>query len=365
MKASVVSSVGGGFDVQDIELDKPMGREVLIDVKASGLCHSDLTLARAGIGYAPPVVLGHEVAGVVIALGEEASEFNLGDHVVASLIQFCGRCVQCRSGHTHACLQPEATLREDAEPARLRSSGGRVINQGFGLGGFAAQVLAHENQIARVPKALPFAQAALLGCGVLTGAGAVLNTAGVQHGETVIIIGAGGVGLSGIGGALLAGASRIIAIDVADGKLERARRFGATDVINSRERDPVQAVRALLPGGADYVFDFVGVRAVIEQGLQMLAKGGGLYLVGIGDGATSVELHALSLQLNQNRIETVYMGSSNLKRDIPFYAEMALAGRFNLAELVSREIALSQINDGFESLKDGAIARVVITDFVN
>lgn len=365
MKASVVSSVGGGFQVHDIELDQPTGREVLIEVRASGLCHSDLTLANAGIGYAPPVVLGHEVAGLVVGIGDAVTEFAIGDHVVASLIQFCGKCVQCLSGHTHGCLHQEATLRGEAEPARLRAKDGSVINQGYGLGGFAAQVLAHENQVVRVPKTLPFEQAALLGCGVLTGAGAVLNTANVQHGQTVVVIGAGGVGLSGIGGAVLAGASRIIAIDVADGKLDQARSFGATDVINSSQADPVQAVKALIPTGADHVFDFVGIRMVIEQGLQMLAKGGGLYLVGIGAGATTIDLDALRLQLNQNRIETVYMGSSNLKRDIPFYAEMALAGRFNLQGLVSKTIALSQINEGFASLKDGAIARVVVTDFDN
>lgn len=365
MKASVVSSVGGGFDVQDIELDEPIGREVLIDVKASGLCHSDLTLAKAGIGYPPPVVLGHEVAGVVIAVGDEVADFKIGDHVVASLIQFCGKCVQCLSGHTHGCLHPEATLRGEGEPARMRAADGSVVNQGYGLGGFAARVLAHENQIVAVPKSLPFEQAALLGCGVLTGAGAVLNTANVQHGQSVIVIGAGGVGLSAIGGAVLAGASRIIAIDVADGKLERAKSFGATDVINSSVVDPVQAVKALMPSGADYVFDFVGIRAVIEQGLQMLAKGGGLYLVGIGGGGTTIDLHTLNLQFNHNRIETVYMGSSNLKRDVPFYADMALAGRFNLEGLVSKRIALSQINEGFESLKDGSIARVVVTDFDN
>ena len=363
MKASVVNSIGGTFAVQEIALDQPLGREVLIDVKASGLCHSDLTVASAGLGYAPPLVLGHEVAGVVAAVGCEVIEFSVGDHVVASLIQFCGKCVQCLSGHTHGCLHPEATLRGESERPRLRATDGTAVNQGYGLGGVAAQVLAHENQIALVPKALPFEQAALIGCGVLTGAGAVLNTANVQHGQTVVVIGAGGVGLSVIGGAVLAGASRIIAIDVAAGKLARAKEFGATDVVDSSQVDPVAAVKALIPAGADYVFDVVGIRPVIEQGLQMLAKGGGIYLIGVGNGATSLELQTFGLLFNQNRIETVYMGSSNLKRDIPFYADMALAGRLNLAGLVSKRIALSQINEGYEELKDGSIARVVITDF--
>lgn len=363
MKASVVNAVGGGFAVQELQLAQPQGREVLVEVKASGLCHSDLTLANAGLVYAPPAVLGHEVAGVVIAVGEAVSDCRIGDHVVACLIQFCGHCVPCLSGHTHACLNPDATLRAPDEPARLQTAQGSSVNQGFGLGGFAAQVLAHENQVIVIPKALPFEEAALLGCGVLTGAGAVLNTAKVEHGQSVVVIGAGGVGLSAIAGAVLAGASRIIAVDVAEAKLQRACLLGATDTIDSSQHDPVLAVKALLPGGADYVFDFVGVRAVVEQGLQMLGKGGGLYLVGIGDGSTTVDLRTFDLMLNHNRIEAVYMGSSNAKRDIPFYAEMALAGRFNLAALVSRRIALSQIDEGYLALKDGTTARVVITDF--
>lgn len=363
MKASVVSAIGGGFAVTDVTIDEPLAHEVVIDVKASGLCHSDLSVAKAGLGYVPPIVLGHEVAGVVSAIGDEVVDFGIGDHVVASLIQFCGRCVQCLSGCTHSCLHPEATLRGDALPSRLRGTDGCAINQGYGLGGFASQVLVHENQIVRVPRTLPFDQAALLGCSMLTGAGAVLNTAGVRHGQSVVVIGAGGVGLSVIGGALLAGASRIIAVDVAAGKLSRAKEFGATDVIDSSQVDPVPAVKELVPAGVDYVFDVVGVAAVIEQGLEMLAKGGGIYLIGVGDGATVVDLKTFGLLINQNRIETVYMGSSNLKRDIPFYAQMALAGRLNLAGLISKRIALSQINEGYESLKDGAIARVVITDF--
>lgn len=363
MKASVVNAVGGGFTVQELQLAQPQGREVLIQVRASGLCHSDLTLAETGFGYSPPMVLGHEVAGVVIAVGEQVSECAVGDHVVGCLIQFCGRCVPCLSGHTHACLHPEATLRGPDQPARLCCSGGQPVEQGFGLGGFAAQVLTHESQLAVVPKALPFEQAAVLGCGMLTGAGAVLNTAKVRHGESVVVIGAGGVGLCAVAGAVLAGASRIVAVDLAEGKLQRARGLGATDTIDASQTEPVQALKALLPGGADHVFDFVGVRAVVEQGLQMLAKGGGLYLIGIGDGTTRIDLHTLGMMSNHNRIVSVYMGSSNLKRDIPFYAQMALAGRVNLAALVSRQIALSQIDEGFRSLKDGSTARVVITDF--
>lgn len=362
MKASVVTTRGGGFSVGEVELADPIGREVLVDIKASGLCHTDLTVATADIGYPVPAVFGHEAAGVVTAVGPDVTQVKEGDHVVGCLIQFCGQCTKCLSGRTFECLQPEFTLRGEDEAPRLVHDG-EPISQAFGLGGFAERALVHENQLAVVPGDLPFPQAALLGCGVVTGAGAVLNTADVHHGDTVVVMGAGGVGLNAISGAVLAGASRIVVTDIADGKLERAEAFGATDVINSSQVDPVEAVRDLLPGGVDHVFDFVGARPVTAQGLQMLGTGGGLYLIGIMGENPGIDLDALALLTNRSRVEGVYMGSSNLKRDIPFYAEMSLRGRFNLKDLVSKEIALGEIDQGYESLKDGSIARVVITDF--
>ncbi|MPY92282.1 MAG: zinc-binding dehydrogenase [Acidimicrobiia bacterium] len=362
MKASVVTNRGGGFSVGEVQLAEPIGREVVVDVKASGLCHTDLTLANADLGYPVPAVFGHEAAGVVVAVGPDVTQVEQGDHVVGCLIQFCGQCVKCLSGRTFECLQPGFTLRgADDEPRLVHE--GKPISQAFGLGGFAERALVHENQLAVVPDELPFPQAALLGCGVVTGAGAVLNTAKVQRGETVVVMGAGGVGLNAVSGAVLAGASRIVVTDITDGKLERARAFGATDVINSSEHDPVEAVRALLPNGADHVFDFVGARPVTAQGLQMLGVGGGLYLIGIMGNNPGVDLDALALLNDKLRVEGVYMGSSNLKRDIPFYAQMSLKGRFNLEDLVSKEISLSQIDEGYDALKDGSIARVVITDF--
>lgn len=362
MKASVVTTRGGGFSVGDVQLAEPIGREVVVDVKASGLCHTDLTAASADLGYPVPAVFGHEAAGIVAAVGPEVTQVKAGDHVVGCLIQFCGQCIKCLSGRTFECLQPGFTLRgEDDEPRLMHD--GQPISQTFGLGGFAERVLAHENQLAVVPEELPFPQAALLGCGVITGAGAVLNTAKVQRGETVVVMGAGGVGLNAISGAVLAGASRIVVTDITDAKLKRARAFGATDVINSSEADPVQAVRDLLPNGVDHVFDFVGARPVTAQGLQMLGVGGGLYLIGILGENPGIDVDALALLSNKLRVEGVYMGSSNLKRDIPFYAQMSLQGRFNLKDLVSKEIGLGEINEGYDALKDGSIARVVVTDF--
>lgn len=362
MRASVVTTRGGGFSVGDVDIADPIGREVLVDVKASGLCHTDLTVANVDIGYPVPAVLGHEAAGVVVAVGPDVTQVKAGDHVVGCLIQFCGQCLKCLSGRTFECLQPEFTLRGEGEDPRL-VHGGEPITQTFGLGGFAERILVHENQLAVVPEELPFPQAALLGCGVVTGAGSVLNTAQVQRGQTVVVMGAGGVGLNAISGAVLAGASRIVVTDITDGKLEKAKAFGATDVVNSSQVDPVEAVRDLVPGGVDHVFDFVGARPVTAQGLQMLGTGGGLYLIGIMGENPGIDVDALALLGNRTRVEGVYMGSSNLKRDIPFYARMSLAGRFNLKDLVSKEIGLGEINEGYESLEDGSIARVVITDF--
>ena len=235
--------------------------------------------------------------------------------------------------------------------------------QGFGLGGFAEQALIHENQLAVVPKGLPFAQAALLGCGVVTGAGSVLNTANVRAGETVVIFGAGGVGLNAVSGARLAGASRIVVIDIQQKRLDEARRFGATDVIDSTKTKPVEAVRDLLQEGADHVFDFVGLRSVAEQGLAMLSVGGALYLVGVARPDVEIVLNIVSAIDRQKRVQGVNFGSTNAKRDIPMYAELYLQGRMNLDDLVSRRISLRGVNEGHAALKDGSLTRVVVTSF--
>lgn len=214
-----------------------------------------------------------------------------------------------------------------------------------------------------VPKELPFAQAALLGCGVVTGAGAVLNTANVSAGDTVVIFGAGGVGLNAVSGARIAGASRIVVIDIRPKRLDEARRFGATDVIDSTKTKPVEAVRDLLPEGADHVFDFVGLKSVAEQGLAMLGVGGGLYLVGVARPDVEIAINIVSAIGGQKRVQGVNFGSTSFKRDIPTYAALYLQGRMNLDDLVSRRISLRDVNDGYASLKDGSLNRVVVTSF--
>src|SRR3984893_3771522 len=210
MKALVVNAIGHGFDVEEVDIATPVGREVLVEVRASGLCHTDLLFATHN--FVPlPAVLGHEVAGVVAAVGPDVGQICIGDHVVGSLAQSCGACVRCVAGRSCQCRYPESTLRRGTDVPRL-SRNGVALFQGFGLGGFAERALIHENQVSVVPKELPFAQAALLGCGVVTGAGSVLNTANVSAGDTVVIFGAGGVGLNAVSGARIAGASKIVVI---------------------------------------------------------------------------------------------------------------------------------------------------------
>jgi S-(hydroxymethyl)glutathione dehydrogenase/alcohol dehydrogenase len=361
VKALVVNSLGRGFDFEDIEIASPRGREVLVEVQASGLCHTDLLFATHDI-VPTPSVLGHEVAGIVTEVGFDVTQVRVGDHVVGSLAQTCGGCARCLSGRSFQCQHPESTLRRPGDAPRL-SRGGIGVFQGFGLGGFAERTVIHENQLAVVPKEMPFAQAALLGCGVVTGAGAVLNTAKVSTGDSVVIFGVGGVGLNAISGARLAGASRIVVIDIQQKRLDAARRFGATEVVDSTKSKPVDAVRDLLPGGADHVFDFVGLKVVAEEGLAMLGAGGGLYLVGVAKPEVDISLNIFGAIGGQKRVVGVNFGSTNAKRDIPIYAQLYLQGRMNLDDLVSKRIALREVNDRYAALKEGSLNRVVVTSF--
>lgn len=362
MKASIVRTFGAGFELADVEVAQPIGREVLVDVKASGLCHSDELAANYPLGYEPPMVLGHEAAGIVAAIGPDVTQFEVGDHVVGCLVQYCGTCERCLAGRVSLCTNPAATLRGEGDAPRL-SENGNPVAQGMGVGGFAEQILVHEHQLAAVPKEIPFPQASLLGCGVVTGAGAVLNTANAQASDTVVIVGLGGVGLNAVNGAVTAGVSTIIAIDLKDEKLELARKFGATHTINSSSEDALARVLEITGAGADHVFDFVGLGAVTKQALEMVAPGGGLYLIGALDPTTTLEVSTVELLTAKRKIEGVYMGSTTAKRDIPLFAKLYLEGRFELDSLVSSEIKLSEIEQGYASLKDPSIARVVVTDF--
>lgn len=362
MKAAVLESVGTPFVIRDIQIAAPIGREVLVDVKASGLCHSDLHVQENDFGYPLPGVLGHEISGVVAAVGPDVTEFSVGDHVVGCLVSHCGHCAACLAGRTFECAHPEAVQRDPAEAPRL-SVDGTPLYQFADLGGFAEQALVHENNIVVVNRDIPFVQAALLGCGVVTGAGAAINTAGIRVGDTVAVIGCGGVGLSAIQGAALAGATRVIAIDLQPGKLELAKRFGATHTVNPADGDVVEQVRALTDGqGVKYSFEVIGLKQTAQQAVEILAKAGMAYLIGMQKPGTVIELDPMgTLLMGQKGVRGVFMGSTNFKHDIPMFADLYTQGRYNLDDLVSQTIALEDINAGYEELKKGQVARSVIT----
>lgn len=361
--AALIRDLDGTFSVEDIDVDAPRGAEIAIEIRATGLCQSDLHLASNDLGIPLPLVAGHEVAGVVTAVGPAVIGTAPGDHVLACLIQFCGRCVNCLSGRTHRCVDRSHTLREPAEPPRF-SQRGKPLLQMFGVGGFAGSTVVHENQTVVIPEEVPFAQAAVLACSTLTGAGAVLNAAAITHGESVVIIGAGGVGLNAIGAAQLMGAGRVIAVDIAPAKLERARAFGATHTINGAEEDAVKAVMDITGTGADHAFEMIGLSATSTQAVQMTTVGGTTYLVGLHSPGSSLGLDTMAdIVAPQRSIQGVYMGGANLKRDAPRYIDHYLAGRLDLDNLISSEVSLADINAGFAAARHNDLARTVITSF--
>lgn len=363
MKAAVVSQAAAQFEIKDVEIADPIGHEVLIDVKASGLCHSDLHLSSTlDYGYDFPMILGHESSGIVSAVGPDVTDFQVGDHVAGSLIASCGQCRNCRSGRSHICLNEE-TLQRPPEVAPRITVDGQPVNQMYGIGGFAPQSLVHENQLARIPAEIPFPQAAILGCGVMTGVGSVINSARVRPGSTVAVLGLGGVGLNAINGARLAGAKTIIGVDVQPEKEHLAKKFGATHFVNS-SADPVAEVHELTEGGADYVFEVVGANVTQRLAVQLGGVESEIYFVGIAQPNEELPINTLQEFIRgQKRLIGVHMGSSDVKRDIPLYAELYLSGRLNLDDLIYQEISLDDINDAATELKRGQLARSVITTF--
>lgn len=365
MRAAVTKGIGEKFEVAEVTIAEPVAHEVLVEVRASGLCHSDITVAENGMGMPMPIVLGHEIAGIVTAVGPAVSRISVGDHVVAAALQPCGRCAACLKGSLWACTTPGALDRAPSEAPRLQDGNGSIA-QLQGLGGFAEQVLAHENQLVVIDPKMPFEQASVIGCAVATGGGNILNVAKVQPGESVAVFGCGGVGLNAIQVAALAGATRIIGVDIRPDKLQLAEKFGATDVVDSSQVDVLEAIASLTGGaGVDHAFVMVGVQAVAESALGVLGRDGTVYIVGgMSPGAELTlrpsPMESLLLPFQQG-VRGSWLGSSNFYHDIPLYVDLYLQGRLNLDDLVSRTIALDDINEAYEELERGGIARSVIT----
>jgi S-(hydroxymethyl)glutathione dehydrogenase/alcohol dehydrogenase len=358
MRAAVLFNTAGRLDIEDVIVDSPGPHEVLVRLAATGLCHSDLHHIEQPASLPIPAVLGHEAAGIVEAVGDDVTYVGVGDHVVSAPRAFCGQCEWCLSGRATLCGQEPLTRGEDEIP-RVRLLDGRGCFQLGGLGGFAEQMLVHENKLVKIDKDIPLDRAALVGCGVITGAGAVLRTAKVPPGANVAVVGCGGVGLNCVQGALIAGANRIVAIDIDDDKLSLAQVLGATDTINSSSVDPMVELPDLLPGagGVDYSFEALGRRATIELAFALLRPGGTATVTGLLDGPFQISGRHLLLE---RRIQGSMLGSVNIRRDIPYFLDLYQAGRLKLDELISSRLGLDEINAGFSALAQGAGARSVV-----
>jgi Zn-dependent alcohol dehydrogenase len=357
MKAAICYEFGKSLSIEDIDIDPPQAGEVKVKLGACAICHSDIHAIEGAWGGSLPVVYGHEAAGIVEAAGAGVTLAKPGDHVVVTLIRSCGRCYFCAQGDPHLC---EGTFASDEE-SRLRAKGGQRIHQGFHTAAFAEYVVVDQSQVVPVPEQLPLESVSLLACGVITGLGAVVNTAQVPSGSSLVAIGTGGVGLNSIQGAALSGAHPIIAIDVADNKLEAAKAFGASHTINSKKQDTQAVVRSLTQGrGADYVFVTVGSTKVVEQGMGLLRRGGTLVIVGMPPVGAKAKIEALDIVDNSQRILGSKMGSTRLRVDVPKLVEFYQQNRLKLDELITNRYPLEDINEAIASVNRAEALRNVI-----
>jgi Zn-dependent alcohol dehydrogenase len=356
MKTRGAVYFGGGkpVSIEEIEVRDPGPGEVRVAIHAAGLCHSDQSVVDGTIPYPVPVVLGHEGAGVVEAVGPGVTSVREGDHVILSTLAHCGRCRACEGGKPTACKN--APNPKDTTPFTI--GGGRSAYQFANASAFAERTLVKEQSAIAVDRRLPFDRAALIGCGIMTGVGAVLNRAQVEAGSSMAVFGVGGIGLNCVQGGVLAGASQIIAVDVNPQKLELAKRFGATHLIDASKEDALAAVRDLTGGGAEYTFECVGNLAVIQQALDALAAGGTLTVVGVPKIGSKYEFVVHTLYNNKGILGCRY-GAARPRRDFPMLADLYLSGRLKIDELITSHYALDDFGRALHDLEQGHLARGV------
>lgn len=369
MKAALLRGQPGMLDIADVTVAHPLQHEVLVRTVACGICHSDLNFVEDRMPVALPCILGHEAAGIVEAVGASVTEVAVGDHVVACLSGFCGHCDHCLTGRSYRCRNRRVRKvrgasssefeRPAGSPPAVCENGSAVERLG-GLGGFAENMLVHERFVVAISKEMPLDRAALLGCGVTTGVGAALNTARVRPGSSVAVIGCGGVGLNCIQGARLAGASKIIAIDIQPAKLELAKQFGATDTVDAAAGDPVERVFDLTGRGVDYAFEALGSPSTAQQALGMLDDTGTATLIGMGPSGSVLEVGLQEFVARGIRVQGSPMGSNRFRLDIPTYVDYYLQGRLHLDELISSRVSLEDVNEGLRALQEGRVARSVV-----
>jgi S-(hydroxymethyl)glutathione dehydrogenase/alcohol dehydrogenase len=358
MKAAVFHGPKEPLTIEEVEIDKPQDREVLVRTVASGVCHSDLHFVDGFYPYTAPAVLGHEAAGIVEEVGKAVSYIKPGDRVIACLSVFCGYCEDCMSGHPNRCSNRAATQRPRNEKPRL-SQGGKPVRQFADLSTYAEKMLVHENALVKIGDSIPLDRAALIGCGVTTGMGAVLNTARIEPGSTVAVFGCGGVGIAAIQGARIAGARMIIAVDQFENKLAMGKKFGATHTVDASHADAVDAIREMTGNGVDYAFEAVGVKKLAEQCFECIKPGGTATIIGMIPVGQKVEIDGPKL-LTERKIQGSNMGSNRFRIDMPRYIDYYLQGRLNLDDMISRRGKLEDVNEAFRAMKAGEVARTVL-----
>lgn len=358
VKAAVFREINQPLSIEDVEIAEPGPEEVLVKTVACGVCHSDLHALHGSIASPRPAILGHEPAGRVLAVGNRVRNVAPGDHVIACTSLFCGECAQCVQGRPHLCIDRSFSQRPEGSAPRI-VRGTETIHAFVDLGGFAEAMLLHNRAVVKIDKDIPLDRAALVGCAVTTGVGAALNTAQVTPGSTVAVFGAGGVGISVIQGARIAGARQIIAVDLLDSKLANAKRFGATDTINPSQADAVKTIKKMTRGGADFAFEAVGVPKLLEQAFYCLAPRGTAILVGAIAQGEQVTLNPGHF-FQEKRIMGCMMGSNRFTIDAPHYLELYRQGRLDLDGMISRHEKLERVAEAFRAMNAGEVTRTVL-----
>lgn len=351
------------LDVVEVDLQPPGRDEVLVKVVAAGICHSDLSIINGDRPRATPIVLGHEAAGVIQQVGEGVTDLAVGDHVVLLFVPSCGHCLPCAEGRPVQCEPAGAAAVAGTllNGARRLSENGQPINHFVGLSAFAEHTVVVRQAVQKIDKRIPLEIAALFGCAVMTGVGTAINAAGVQPGQSVAVVGMGGVGLSGIMGALAAGATQVIAIDIADDKLEAARRMGATHTVNAKASDAVEQVRQISNGGVHHALEMVGAVAGLELAYRVTRKGGNTVTVGLPRISEQMfSFSAAQMVAEERTLKGSYMGSCIPRRDVPRYLSLYEAGKLPVEQLVTGYVTLDQINEGFDRLARGEAIRQII-----
>src|SRR5437868_2856838 len=363
-KAAILTGLEQPLEIHDVELESPKAGEFKVRMGASGVCHSDLSVQNGTFMGMPPIVLGHEGAGGIEEVGKGVIKLKLGDHVVISWVPQCGDCYFCQHGQGQLCKAADASLASggllDGTP-RFKWNG-QPLFQMAASGTFSEFSIIPAIGAVKIPDDVDMKVAALIGCGVLTGVGAALNTADIKKGDTVAVVGCGGVGLNVIQGARIAGAENIIAVDMNETKLQLAKEFGATATVNASQGNPVSQVMSMTEErGADVAFEVIGLGPTIDQAITMTRRGGQTVLVGVPRMDVMVTVPAfLGLILQEKTIKGCWYGSSNVQRDVPKLVDLYKKGELKLDELISREITLDDVNEAFEAMKTGEVARSVI-----